>query len=87
MAHYDETYRFIERMIDAATVGGKCRRIHLGMDEAVGLGEGRHKAIFGDMDPQQVFLHHIARVTDICAQRQLETMIWSDMLFVLGKNF
>ncbi|RKP13989.1 glycoside hydrolase superfamily [Piptocephalis cylindrospora] len=87
LAHYDETYRFIERMIDAATVGGKCRRIHLGMDEAVGLGEGRHRAFFGDMDPQQVFLHHIARVTEICARRQLETMIWSDMLFVLGTSW
>jgi hypothetical protein len=37
LAHANETYALIDKMLAAATAGGPCRRIHIGMDEVMFL--------------------------------------------------
>jgi hypothetical protein len=54
--------------------------------KAHGVGEGRYRQIFGNKDSSKVFLEHLHRVVDICGQHGLHPMIWSDMLFCLGRK-
>ncbi|KAF9378225.1 hypothetical protein CPC16_011416 [Podila verticillata] len=56
----------------------RSKKIHIGLDEAGGVGEGRYRQIFGYEDPTRVFLNHLRRVQDICKNHGLQPMIWSD---------
>ncbi|MFI3202256.1 MAG: beta-N-acetylhexosaminidase [Eubacteriales bacterium] len=77
----DETYEFLEKMIEAATKPYRSNRIHLGMDEAHGLGLGRFLFLNGYESPHSMIKRHLQRVTDITNKLGLSTMIWSDMYF------
>jgi len=87
LVEYEETYQLIEKMIKTITKPFRSKLIHIGMDEAHGLGEGRYRQIFGNKESCQVFLEHLQRVNQICKNLGLTPLIWSDMLFCLaGKN-
>ena len=86
LAGDDETYGLIRRFIKAASSCVRSKRIHLGMDEAHGLGSGRFKEKFGDKPPFDIINEHLARVRDICREEGLKPMIWSDMYFRLGSK-
>ncbi|KAJ8293919.1 Hexosaminidase D [Rhodotorula toruloides] len=75
------------RMIRSISGPLRSKRIHIGMDEAHGVSEGRYRQIFGYKDGTQVFTDHLRRVNKICVEQGLNPMIWSDMLFCLpAKN-
>ncbi|KAJ1852644.1 hypothetical protein LPJ73_002786, partial [Coemansia sp. RSA 2703] len=78
------TYSLLERMLDAAAGPLRSRRIHIGMDEAYGVGEGRYRTLFGARDGATVFAEHLEHVASLCRARGLRPMIWSDMLFCLA---
>jgi hexosaminidase len=80
------TYDLIAKMLDA--MGGylQSRRIHIGMDEAWGLGRGRYLDRFGFRRQCEIFGEHLGRVCRLCRDRGLEPMIWSDMFFALGSG-
>ncbi|KAG0242329.1 hypothetical protein BGX31_000362 [Mortierella sp. GBA43] len=86
LANWDETYNLIEKMITTISSPLRSKRIHIGLDEAGGVGEGRYRQIFGYEDPSSVFLNHLKRVQDICKKLGLQPMIWSDMLFTLANK-
>ncbi len=83
LADLDETYVFIEQMIRAASRPFRSRRIHLGMDEAHGVGMGEHLNRFGYENPHDIMGRHLRRVLDITDKYGLRAMIWSDMYFRL----
>ncbi len=83
LADLPETYVLIEEMIRAATAPYRSKKIHLGMDEAFGVGLGAHYNRFGHEDPHAVMGRHLTKVLDICEKYELEPMIWSDMYFHL----
>ncbi len=82
----EATYGLIRKFIRAASSCVRSKRIHLGMDEAHGLGSGRFKEKFGDKPPFDIINAHLARVRDICREEGLAPMIWSDMYFRLGSK-
>lgn len=85
----EKTYDFIRKLIRAASGPFRSRRIHLGMDEAYGLGTGRYKQLHPDARRDRVFdimNEHLARVRTISAEEGLKPMIWSDMYFSLGSK-
>jgi hypothetical protein len=86
LAGDEATYTFIRKLIRAAGAPVRSRRIHLGMDEAWGLGSGRFRAKFGAKPPFEIINAHLARVRDICREEGLKPMIWSDMYFRLGSQ-
>jgi len=86
LAEEERTYALLEKMIDAATAPFRSKRIHLGMDEAHGVGTGRYRRRHGEKSSFDVLNSHLARVLDICRERALEPMIWSDMYFRLGSE-
>ena len=83
LADHEETYVLLEQMIRAATTPYRSKRIHLGMDEAFGVGLGRHLQQFGYEDPHAVMGRHLKRVLEICDKYGLDAMMWSDMYFQL----
>jgi hypothetical protein len=84
LAEDDRTYALVEKLVDAASAPFRTKRIHLGMDEAWGLGTGRFKGLHGEKSGFDILNTHLARVRDMCAARGLRPMIWSDMYFRLA---
>ncbi|KAI8974293.1 glycoside hydrolase superfamily [Pilobolus umbonatus] len=82
----ETTYEFIEKMIQTISRPFRSTRIHIGMDEAHGLGEGHYQQLYGYKEPSKIFLEHLQRVNDICIRNGLTPMLWSDMLFCLAAN-
>ncbi len=83
LADLDETYVLLEQMIRAASAPYRSKRIHLGMDEAFGVGMGAHFSIHGYEHPHDVIGRHLRRVLDITDKYGLKAMMWSDMYFHL----
>ena len=78
----ERTYALIEKMLRAVSGCFRSRRIHIGMDEAFDLGDGRYREIHGGADRHQMMVRHVARVLDICKKCGLFPMMWSDMHFM-----
>ena len=85
-AEEEPTYALLEKMIVAASQPFRSKRIHIGMDEAHGIGTGRYKAKHGEKRPFDVLNTHLVHVRKICAKLGLKPMIWSDMYFRLGSK-
>ncbi|MCM3747003.1 beta-N-acetylhexosaminidase [Paenibacillus pasadenensis] len=83
----EETYAFIDEMIDAASAPFRSRRIHIGMDEAMSLGLGHYLAHNGYRRRIDIMNEHLARVKEIVAAKGLKPMLWSDMYFRLASKF
>lgn len=82
----EKTYEFIRKLVRAASAPFRTKRIHVGMDEAHGLGSGNYRLKFGDRPPFDIINEHLARVKGICEAEGLTPMIWSDMYFRLGSK-
>lgn len=80
----EETYQFIDEMIQAATAPLRSKRIHIGMDEAHTLGLGNYIKKNGYRPRFELMNEHLHRVLQITAKYDLNPMIWSDMYFRLG---
>ena len=80
LADSEPTYEFIGQMLDAATSPFRSRKIHIGCDETYGLGSGTYLKNGGKKSQIDLFLDHVARVCELCEQRGLQPMMWSDML-------
>ncbi|MBU4199606.1 MAG: beta-N-acetylhexosaminidase [Verrucomicrobia bacterium] len=86
LAEDEATYRLVEKMIAAASAPFRSKRIHIGMDEAHGIGTGEFRRRFGEKNPFDILNDHLARVQTICRNLGLKPMIWSDMYFRLGSK-
>lgn len=83
LADEPETYVLLEQMLRAASAPFRSRRIHLGMDEAFGVGLGAHLVRHGYENPHAVIGRHLRRVLEITDKLGLHAMMWSDMYFHL----
>lgn len=81
LADDEATYAFIEQLIAAACAPYRSKRIHIGMDEAHGIGLGEHLRRHGYEDPHAIIRRHLARVLEITRRHGLSAMMWSDMFF------
>lgn len=82
-----KTYELIDKMVAfwQEAVGGK--RIHVGMDEAVGFWDGEYRKRNGQRPKFDVFLEHLQKVCEICERHGFsEVMIWSDMFYRMGSK-
>jgi hexosaminidase len=80
------TYDLVRKMIGVFAECFRSRRIHVGMDEAWDLGRGQYINRFGYKREFEIFNEHLAKVIDICKEKGLSPMIWSDMYFRLGSK-
>ncbi|KAK0555643.1 hypothetical protein OC861_000127 [Tilletia horrida] len=80
------TATLVAQMLDAAMAPVRSKRIHLGMDETHGLAMGRFHQLYNareGKDASEVFVKHLQVVQNLCQERGIKGMIWSDMLFCL----
>ena len=75
----EKTYELIEEMIKTFAECITSRKIHIGMDEAFGVGTGKYAAKHGIRDKFDILNEHLHRVCEIAKKYGFETMIWSDM--------
>lgn len=81
LADSEETYSFLETMIQAACAPYRSKRIHIGMDEAADLGMGQYRRKHGYVPRHQIMKRHLAKVLEIVRGCGLEPLMWSDMYF------
>jgi hypothetical protein len=86
LAEEEATYRLIEKMIQAASAPFRSRRMHIGMDEAHGIGTGSYRLKKGFKAPFEILTAHLQRVAACCERLGIRPMIWSDMYFRLGSQ-
>lgn len=83
LADEPATYSYLEKLIVSASEPFRTRRIHIGMDEAHGVGSGAYRQRNGPGRPFDILVSHLDRVASLCARHGLQPMIWSDMFFRL----
>ncbi|MDP0498327.1 MAG: family 20 glycosylhydrolase [Verrucomicrobiota bacterium JB024] len=81
-----ETDAFVEKMITAASTPFRSKRIHIGMDEAHGIGSGIYRLKNGLRPPFDILCEHLQKTVATCERHGLRPMIWSDMFFRLGSK-
>ena len=84
MIDEEKTYDFIEAMIKTVRRCFTSDKIHIGMDEAHGVGLGAYLNKHGYQDRFAILTRHLDKVMSICKKYDFEPMMWSDMFFRLG---
>ncbi|MGN0776664.1 MAG: family 20 glycosylhydrolase [Candidatus Ventricola sp.] len=82
----ERTYAFIEAEIRAMRACMRTDRIHIGMDEAHGVGLGQYLLAHGQTDRFALLNRHLERVRAICERYGFRPIMWSDMFFRLGSR-
>ena len=77
----ERTYEFIKDMLIAASAPFRSKRIHVGLDETIGLGLGATLERDGYREPIDIFIEHVNRVAALCEELGLRPMMWNDMIF------
>ena len=82
----EKTYALIEAQIRAMRACMKTDRIHIGMDEAHGVGLGEYLLKNGTTDRHALLCRHLERVVGLCEKYGFRPIMWSDMFFRLGSK-
>lgn len=82
----EKAYQFIEKMIVTASAPFRSKQIHIGMDEAWGMGLGNYLNINGLHNSFDIITSHLNKVVEITEKNGLKPMIWSDMFFRAGSK-
>lgn len=80
----EKVHALIRKMLETLSGCFRSRRIHIGMDEAHGVGSGRYRKLHGECRPFDILNQHLAVVTEVCDSLGLKPMMWSDMYFRIG---
>ncbi len=82
----EKTYDLIEAQICAMRACMRTDRIHIGMDEAHGVGLGDYLLKNGMTDRHALLCRHLEKVVAICKRYGFRPIMWSDMFFRLGSK-
>ena len=80
----EPTYDFLDAALRSLRSCFRTDRIHIGMDEAHGVGLGVYLLRHGYTDRFALLNRHLARVSALCEKYGFRPMMWSDMFFRLG---
>ncbi len=84
LAGAEATYEFIEDMFKTMRSAFRSNRIHIGMDEAIGVGTGNYLKHNEPSTTKDIMAKHLERVCGLCEKYNYHPMIWSDMFFRLS---
>lgn len=82
----DNVYTFIDTILRTVSECFKTRKVHIGMDEAWGLGGGNYLKKFGYKKPFEILCEHLNKVKEIADKYGLKPMMWGDMYFRLASK-
>ncbi len=77
----ERCYQLIDNMFSTLSGCFSSKRIHIGMDEAWGLGTGKYLAQNGLESVQVIMKKHLDRVCELAKKYGYEVLMWSDMFF------
>lgn len=77
----ERCYQLIDNMFSTLSKCFTSKRIHIGMDEAWGLGRGRYMDKNGVEGVDTIMKKHLEKVTELAAKYDYELLMWSDMFF------
>ena len=77
----ERSYEFIDRAFASLSESYKSRRIHIGLDEAFGLGCGELLKRNGYESAVNIIKRHLARICEIAKKYGYTVLAWSDMFF------
>lgn len=77
----DRSYDLIAKMIKTVASTFRSKRIHVGLDEAFLLGQGRYLTRNGYRNKTEIMTEHLKRVYEIIAGYGFRPMMWGDMFF------
>jgi len=83
-AELEEAAEFLDRLIANAAEPYDTPYIHVGMDEAWGIGRGRAFREGEPIRPLAIYARHVARVAELCRRRGLQPIMWGD--FIIGHS-
>lgn len=78
---HEKTYELIEKMIKTASAPFRTDKIHLGLDEAFKLGQGKYLMENGYRSKSEIMNEHLEKVYAISQKYNLKPMMWGDMFF------
>lgn len=81
-----KTYAWIRAALTALRRCFRTNRIHIGMDEAHGVGLGEYYQKHGAVNRFELLNRHLNRVVDICKELGFKPIMWSDMFYRLGSE-
>ena len=84
LAREEKTFMFLDQLIRETSSCFRSNRIHIGMDEAWGMGRGKFMDKHGYVEPFQIFSEYMERLIGITNKYGLKPMMWSDMYFRNG---
>jgi len=76
----EKVYELIDKMFQAISKGLSSKNIHIGFDEAFGIGTGNYLNKYGKADGKELILRHLTKVLDIAKKYGYACEIWYDML-------
>ncbi|MBR3020034.1 MAG: family 20 glycosylhydrolase [Clostridia bacterium] len=82
----EKTYDFLDAALRSLSGCFRSRRIHIGMDEAHGVGLGAYLLRHGYVNRFELLNRHLQRVAELCGKYGFKPMMWSDMFFRLGSK-
>lgn len=77
----DRTYVLIDKMLKTMSECFRSRKIHIGLDEAFGLGTGNYLIKNGYKAKTEIMKVHLARVYELTQKYGFRPMMWCDMFF------
>ena len=80
LAGDDRVYELIDKMFDTISRGIRSRHIHIGFDEAFGLGTGKYFGKNGYVDRKRIMLDHLKRIKALAEKYGFICDIWHDTL-------
>ena len=83
----EDTYKFIKQIFKSLSKMYKSRHVHIGMDEAAFLGQGRYLDKNGYCNQTGIFCRHLNRCREIALKYGFKPMMWSDMFFDMAGEF
>ena len=87
LADSEQTYEFIDSVLHSVSKMYKSRRVHMGMDEARFLGQGRYLKYNPYCKKSEIFCRHLSRCRELALKHGLKPMMWSDMFFEMAGEF
>lgn len=80
----EESLAFVEKLLSTVSECFTTNLIHLGMDEAWGMGRGNYLNKYGYKNGAHLFCDHLNKVKKLADKYNFKAMIWSDMYFRLA---
>lgn len=77
----EQVYELIEEMLVEMKHCFRSQRIHLGLDEAWGLGMGNYFAKHGFVEEPVLVRVHLEKLSELCRKHAYSPMMWGDMPF------